>query len=92
MAEELSSAHPDSDSIVGLKPAPLCIIIIYMYNDHIHELKYKRFHTIPRVLNANTCRVKYNVLIQERNCITVSRVSRMKRSSDCAVNGSWNKS
>ena len=31
------------------------------------------------------------MLIQDRNYNTVTRVSRTKQSSDCAVNGGWNK-
>ena len=29
-----------------------------MYNPLLNRLKFKRFHTIIRVLNANTCRAK----------------------------------
>ena len=35
-----------------------------MYNPLLNKLKFERFHTIVRVLNANTCRAKYYFKIE----------------------------
>ena len=45
-----------------------------------------------KMLEAKQKTQKYkHMRIQDRNCkVTVKRVSRLKRSSDCAVNGVWN--
>ena len=55
----------------------------------VYKVKEKWFHSIVGVLDANTCRAEYyNKKIETVR--TVTRVSRTKRSSDCAVRGGWN--
>ena len=60
-----------------------------IYYNKQSKVKEKWFHSIVGVLDANTCRAEYyNKKIETER--TVTRVSRTKRSSDCAVRGGWN--